>query len=229
MFNRLRLGWLMLGLLLCCQLGAQEQFIAKTVTGKYTVDPPYVQKINQLNGVNLGFVRKVIRGHDGFMWMATDAGLVRYDGYDAKIFPVVSTAKDASKYYLMLDMVEDSSHVLWISTAYNGLLRFDPVTEQYQKFLQQESGNTPTGLIQLAYLVLKDKNNLLLCAGQKLIEFDVNTHQYQVLSIDDLDASTELLESFVVDSGKSCVATVGSGVYVYDFKTSEQRQFSHHE
>lgn len=219
-------GGLLLAMLLCFELSAQEQIIAKSVTGKYTVDPPYVQKISQLNGVNLGFVRKTIRGYDGFMWMITEAGLVRYDGYDAKVFPV---SEGTAKNYLMLDVVEDSSHFLWITTAYHGLLKFDPVTEKYQKYLQLVDESTSTGLIALSYLSMKDKDTLLVGSDKELIQFDVNTHHHQTIKRGGLRPSTYIMESLVDDAGNMWIATVGKGVFVQDATTGQQHQFAFRE
>ncbi|NQZ09881.1 MAG: response regulator [Algicola sp.] len=219
----------MLGLLLCCQVAAQDQFIAKTVTGKYKVDSPYAQKISQLNGINLGSVRKVIRAHDGYMWMVSDAGLVRFDGYDGKFFPFELTTEDASKYHWMFDIVEDASHFLWISTASSGLLRFDPVTGQYQKFLHEIRGNGPNGLRKLPYMTFKDEETLLLCGNSGLIQFDINTHQYEILNIGKQNAAILCVDSLVDDTGSVWIATASEGLYVHNTNTGEQRHFKHIE
>ncbi|MCJ8268005.1 MAG: hypothetical protein MJK04_01220, partial [Psychrosphaera sp.] len=218
-------------MLLCIQVSnkvyAQQQITVQAVPGKYQVDPPYVQKITQLNGVNLGSVRKTIRAHDGYMWMLSDVGLLRFDGYDAKVYPLEPVSGAAEKHYLMIDIVEGPAHFLWIATAHNGLLVFDPVTEQYQKFLTTLKGDAPTGMVNLTYLTFKDQKTLLISGAKHLIVFDIDTHQYQTLEIKQRNASSIVMESVVDETGKLWMTTVGSGVTVHDSITGDQRQFKH--
>lgn len=52
---------------------------------EYTVD---VQQFGLEEGIAHRSVKNIIKDKDGFLWLATDAGLQRYDGYEFKSFPI---------------------------------------------------------------------------------------------------------------------------------------------
>lgn len=73
-------------------------------------------------GLPQNTVRSILQTRDGFLWLATDGGVARFDGVQFTVFNRRNTPQIHSNEIHSLD--QDTRGVLWISTA-NGLTYFD--------------------------------------------------------------------------------------------------------
>ncbi len=73
------------------------------------------------DGLPLRAVERVLQTQDGFLWLATQEGLVRFDGYDFDVF-------DKSKFDIgsnsIYSLYEDSEGRLWAGTRNGGVIRY---------------------------------------------------------------------------------------------------------
>jgi ligand-binding sensor domain-containing protein/signal transduction histidine kinase len=74
------------------------------------------------NGLPQNAVHAIHQTHDGYLWLATDGGLVRFDGIDFTLFDRRSTPQMRSN--LIGALAETADGSLWAATA-DGLLRRD--------------------------------------------------------------------------------------------------------
>ena len=75
------------------------------------------------DGLPSNWINDVIQTRDGYVWIATDNGLVRYDGIQFKLFNRTATQQLSSSEIRVV--YEDSQGRLWIG-ATSGLTRFTP-------------------------------------------------------------------------------------------------------
>lgn len=73
-------------------------------------------------GLPQNSVNGILQTRDGFLWLATFGGLVRYDGADFKVFNPGNTPGLRSSRFLRL--FEDADANLWITTENAGLTRY---------------------------------------------------------------------------------------------------------
>lgn len=71
------------------------------------------------DGLPSDSVTAIIQTRDGFMWIGTDAGLVRFDG--VKFSPMVLAAYTTNTVFHITALCEDSNGNLWIGTQENGV------------------------------------------------------------------------------------------------------------
>jgi ligand-binding sensor domain-containing protein/signal transduction histidine kinase len=71
-------------------------------------------------GLPQNTVHAIVQGRDGSMWVATEGGLVRFDGVEFRAYTRANTPALPSD--LIDDLMEDRDGVLWISTS-GGLAR----------------------------------------------------------------------------------------------------------
>lgn len=72
------------------------------------------------NGLPQNTVHAIRQTQDGYLWLSTDGGLVRFDGVDFTLFDRRSTPELRSN--LMGALTETADGTLWVATA-DGLLR----------------------------------------------------------------------------------------------------------
>ena len=71
--------------------------------------------------VSSRYVNAMLRDELGFMWISTDDGLRRFDGYNAVKYTIADTAGRADR---VIRIEEDGVGQMWI-TAYNGIYAYD--------------------------------------------------------------------------------------------------------
>jgi ligand-binding sensor domain-containing protein len=70
----------------------------------------------------------------GFLWIGTDDGLYRYDGYSLRHYGhEPGNARSLSENTVMV-IYKDRAGILWIGTAYGGLDRFDPAGDTFTHY-----------------------------------------------------------------------------------------------
>ncbi|HTX99355.1 MAG TPA: two-component regulator propeller domain-containing protein [Bacteroidota bacterium] len=116
---------ILVAFLLCCSLPltapAQHLFNFSHLTTK--------------EGLSQSAVMCIFQDHEGFIWLGTQDGLNRFDGYSVKAFkhdPADSTSLGDN---FIVSIAEDSTNTLWIGTLNepNILNRFDRVTETFER------------------------------------------------------------------------------------------------
>ena len=85
-------------------------------------------------GLTNFWVLKVLQGPQGFIWVATQGGLFRFDGYDYKAFRHDPADPSSLSDNYVHNLYFDSSGVLWLSLLRGGLARFDAKTETFTSY-----------------------------------------------------------------------------------------------
>ncbi|MFT5142803.1 MAG: signal transduction histidine kinase/ligand-binding sensor domain-containing protein [Rhodothermales bacterium] len=81
------------------------------------------------DGLPLTAVDLVTQTRDGYLWLGTQEGLVRFDGYDFDVFDKSNSDISSNAIF---SIYEDEDGVLWAGTRSGGLLRyFDGVLAQF--------------------------------------------------------------------------------------------------
>ncbi len=86
-------------------------------------------------GLGNSYVLKVIQDRQGFIWVATQNGLYRYDGYQFKAFlhdPEDPTSL-AGNY--IQHLFEDSDGTLWVGIWHGGFAQYHPQTQTFTRYL----------------------------------------------------------------------------------------------
>lgn len=72
---------------------------------------------------------------DGFLWIATQSGLQRWDGYRVRTYTGDLSVRGALPDSYLLALLVDSHGSLWVGTNSAGLVRYDPVHDRFDPAL----------------------------------------------------------------------------------------------
>ncbi len=131
-----------------------------------------VQRISEINGEPIGMVYHILQGKSGFIWLGTNQGLIRFDGYNLKRFEHDEKDPSTLSNNLITGMIEDKQGYLWITTYGGGLNRFDLNTYQFIHFKHQADDLTTIGSNNLYDVVKSYDNKLWLASDSGVILFD---------------------------------------------------------
>lgn len=89
----------------------------------------YAHRIWQAQqGLPEGTIYSILQTHDGYLWLGTQAGLIRFDGVRFETFENIHRTSAANGW--VRSAVEDSHHAIWLGTTDSGLLRVSGNTVQ---------------------------------------------------------------------------------------------------
>ncbi|MBX7222752.1 MAG: protein kinase [Blastocatellia bacterium] len=111
-------------------------------------------------GLSNQIVTCVLRDRSGYLWVGTEDGLNRFDGYEFKHFLPVANNPASLRDASISTLFEDSRGNLWVGTKEGGLHVFDRVTETFRAF-QHDAKNPATLSHNRIYRIYEDAQNVL--------------------------------------------------------------------
>ena len=99
-----------------------------------TARPLYFEHLTARDGLSQGTVMSLLQDSQGYLWIGTESGLDRYDGYSIKEY----RRQRGDGHGLASDYVwaiaEDSRHDLWLATDGGGVERWDRARDQFVRY-----------------------------------------------------------------------------------------------
>lgn len=101
-----------------------------------------------------GAITAMAQDKKGLVWIGTQHGLVRFDGYHYRHFKADPTKPDSLHGHFIISLLPASDGRIWIGTRSDGVAVFDPSTEKFLNFRHDEqnsqglSGNRVTTIIE---------------------------------------------------------------------------------
>ena len=83
------------------------------------------------DGLSNNKIFDIIQDRTGFIWLATDDGLNRFDGYSFKIYRHKSKDSTSISNNSIWTLFEDRSGFIWVGTKSGELNRYDPNTDRF--------------------------------------------------------------------------------------------------
>lgn len=102
------------------------------------------EHLNIENGLSQNAGLAIFQDSRGYLWIGSQDGLNRYDGYTFTIFKNDPEDPTSLSYNSILSIGETSDGALWIGTWGGGLNRFDPRTEKFTSY--RHSADDPGSL-----------------------------------------------------------------------------------
>ncbi|MGQ1911798.1 hybrid sensor histidine kinase/response regulator transcription factor [Marinifilum sp. RC60d5] len=105
------------------------------------------EKITSQQGLSQNDVNCIFQDHNGFLWIGTNDGLNRYDGYSFKTYRIDTNKSkgEGLSSNLVFQIKEDKKGRLWIATSNEGVCVFNLCTEEFTQIR-----NTSSNPIRLA-------------------------------------------------------------------------------
>jgi len=183
------------------------------------------------DGLPSAEVRHTLQDRNGFIWLATGAGLSRYDGYEFITYRHDPEDPTSLPQDLVWTVLETQDGVLWVGTD-GGLSRFDPVSRRFSNYRSDPSDPASLRDDRVRVLVEGPGGGLWLGTDEGgLARFDRKTARvvtYRHSPGDETSLSSDRVRDLVWDGdGKLWVATQQGGISVLDPATGRFRHLRH--
>jgi len=84
-----------------------------------------VTRYNEVDGISSKSIEDILQSKQGYLWLSTYEGLIRFDGY------VFKTYKNPTNSNAFTKIAEDKEGNLWIVLNNGSLVKFNPATESF--------------------------------------------------------------------------------------------------
>ena len=113
------------------------------------------------DGLSQSTVETIYQDSKGYIWIGTNDGLDRYNGYEFKYYKHDKYDKNSIANNYIVDIIEDKNGYIWVSTI-GGLSRINPDKDEIKNYYSKEdSGNLSNSNL---WQILCTKDNRLIAS-----------------------------------------------------------------
>ncbi|HUS86944.1 MAG TPA: two-component regulator propeller domain-containing protein [Bacteroidales bacterium] len=137
------------------------------------------QHIGSKEGLSQTTISGIAQDKYGFLWIGTQDGLNKYDGYEFKVFKHEPSNPYSISDSYILSLYRDSKDNIWIGTEI-GLNRYDFKTERFIRYNNNADNRSPLEYNSINRITeSKSTPGLLwLCTNHGISSFDIITGQF---------------------------------------------------
>ncbi len=186
------------------------------------------QRFNINSGLSSDNLKAMLQDREGYLWIATDNGINRFDGYKTSIYKPEFSKDKSFNSVDFNSIAEDKKGDLWFGTDHSGINIFNKLTQTVTIIDQ----NSPEGLV-----ILSNNINHLLCDSKgriwisslgglnlyypdkgKMITFSKAKRPGKT------NPTGQISYVYEDRNGKILVGSWGNGFYVYDERMDDFTQ-----
>ncbi len=217
--HRLRIlaGLLLVSLMLLRVASAAENTLSADIRSRPIQRNIQFSTLSISNGLSQATVNAIAQDQHGFIWIGTQEGLNRYDGYEFKVYLRDAAEPNSLSNDWVWTVFADAAGGLWIGTDGGGLSRYEPNTDSFIHY--RHDPNDPSSISgDRVRVIYQDKQGILWIGtdGNGLNRFDPEggsfEHYRHDPQVPDSLANDKVLAILEDRTGVLWVGTDGGGL-----------------
>lgn len=192
----------------------QSGLLAQERQGQFMVYPTQL-------GVSSGFNYHVCESSDGYLWIGTDNGLIKFDG---KHYQRILAGPQSITDNYVIDVAEDTKGCIWIAGFWNGCSYFNPKTQVFRRF--PKLGNSGSDMQQVNKILALPTGQIWLATGNMgLALYNVGMDSFEFFKPealpfeDSLNSNKFTIQDIVQDPIQPEFLWLTNGDKIYKFNT----------
>jgi signal transduction histidine kinase/ligand-binding sensor domain-containing protein/CheY-like chemotaxis protein/HPt (histidine-containing phosphotransfer) domain-containing protein len=122
--------------------------------------PLILEHLSTQQGLPQGTVMTTLQDSQGFIWLGTEDGVVRYDGREVRVYAARRNDPDGLPSNFVNDLAEDAHGDLWIAIKGGGVARWNRSTDKFTVY-RHEPGNADSLASDQVRAILLDRQGRL--------------------------------------------------------------------
>lgn len=183
------------------------------------ISPPHFANYGIKNGLSASIVNCVLKDSYGFLWVGTNNGLNRFDGYNTKVFendPTTATSLVGNR---ILSLAEDNSKNLWVGTT-NGICIKKSGQPGFERI---NLANGKTNPLSINAILATKTDNVFIGTDSGFFVFNNGTKQHFAL---ESMHSTNIVNTFTEDQqGMIWIGSSVNKLFRFDPTTQQLNSF----
>ncbi|MGS2719484.1 EAL domain-containing protein [Paraglaciecola aestuariivivens] len=175
------------------------------------VKEPSFLRLSTENGLSQNTINAMALDSEGFLWLATESGLNRFDGYKNQIIPGPNNEFVGTPISYVF---QDSKQNLWVSSYTQGVFLFNLATNTAQTILRYPTSQDDQ-VLQLANFISEDpQGRIILSMDQGVYRYSYQTQEIETLYLlpEDLVAEGQFIRSHLITPSSLFIGTT-KGLY----------------
>ncbi len=123
-------------------------------------EPLFFKSLSKEQGLSQSSVIDMVQTSDGYLWLATQDGLNRFDGYESRVFTHDRLNPDSISDNFIWSLAEDNQGNLWVGTASGGMSRYNPKTEKFTHYRHDPSNKASLSGNQILDILVDSKGQV---------------------------------------------------------------------
>ena len=182
-----------------------------------------VKRLSPSEGLSQSYVNTILIDNNGYLWLSTEGGLNRYDGY--QVTPINGPNGELEE--AIIDRIyQDIDGYIWIASLLEGLFRYDPATDTYKQFLSPPSNEEQIFNQSVFTMLAADSKSLWIGRGRDFAKLDIQSGVIESVFELPKEYKNTLVRSLFHYNGYIFIAT-SHGAYVHDIANDLTRPLQH--
>ncbi len=182
----------------------------------YAQNTDYIfRHISTENGLVNNYVKKILQDSYGYIWIGTQGGLQRYDGYRFVTYVADFHNPDALQTDWISTLFEDSRHRFWVGTDKGSAYTLNRNTGKFYNYNLHASGEK--NFIKNAWQFCEDgRGDVWVAASSGLFKLNQQTNKFENMNAVLGMGSNDAASSITTDSDGNIWLSTTTGVKFYD-------------
>ncbi|MBE0682827.1 MAG: GAF domain-containing protein [Anaerolineales bacterium] len=184
------------------------------------------EHISLEQGLSQSVINVIFQDSKGFLWIGTEDGLNRYDGYSFKVFKPEAENETSLSNRWITSIVEDQDGYIWIGTRQGGLNRFDPRSGLFTVFKHDPNDKNSLSNNRINALYMSENNTLWVGTDSDLDRFNSADETF-VHYLGDEDGLENPITALYQDlKGFLWIGVRSNGLYQLDEESNSIKAFT---
>lgn len=191
-------------------------FSSNVIAADNTINQPPLkfERISIAEGLSQSYVYDIVQDTNGFIWIATQDGLNRYDGKNFVYYRHDSTNRASIADNFIRKLFIDNKNVLWVGTN-AGLSRYDETLDRFDNFFHQADDSNSLKDNEIWDIYQDQQNNILISTKSGLHKYDAENQNFSQLRIRGFDNALKEIKTIFQDKkGNYWLGTYDKGIFL---------------
>jgi ligand-binding sensor domain-containing protein len=177
-------------------------------------NPLKFERISIAEGLSQSYVYDITQDQNGFIWIATQDGLNRYDGKNFVYYRHDSTDKSSIANNFIRKLFIDKQNVLWVGTN-KGLSRYNESLDNFDNFYHENSDSNSLKDNEIWDIYQDNNNDIWVSTKEGLHKFDLENNNFSRIRIRGFDLALKEIKTIFQDNrGNFWLGTYDKGIYL---------------
>ncbi len=179
------------------------------------------ENITNEDGLSQATVETIIQDKNGYMWIGTNDGLNRYNGYDFDIFKYNEELENTIANSYIIDLQQDNDGNMWVGTA-NGLSKINLKNDKVTNYTKEKSNLSDNNI---GDILITKRGDIIIGTSNGINIYDKEKDDFRIILDNKNSITDQLIYSLEEDGNGDIWIGTKNGLNKVDIKNKKIYKF----
>lgn len=171
------------------------------------------ETVGDNNLIPQGIVTELFQDKQGYIWIGSQRGLIRYDGYNFKHFKHTNDNTNEISGNFISKVTQCHNGYLWIGTKNDGISVFDPTTEKFIFYIYSEDSERSLAHNKINDIIIDKSNNKWIATPKGLNYQEEGKKEFQLFTE---GLTTPYITALLIDANETLWIGTKQGLFTFN-------------